>query len=188
MDGYQTVFAGNLAIGHHSTPSWAIIPPLAGYFGTVYIGWQIGSEAPVKLTQDSALQISILYFFAILTAFLLIAFLIQWMSATYGESRALGRCLALAVYAAVPLLLSGLAQVYPVLWLNLIVGIVAMSYAVYLLYSGVSIVMNIPQQQGFLFASAVLAVCLVVLVATMAATVILWSFGFEPKFTYMAVI
>ncbi|MXZ80616.1 MAG: YIP1 family protein [Gammaproteobacteria bacterium] len=162
----------------------AAIPPLAGYYGTTHHGWQIAGNAPVRLTPDSALPISIAYFIAILVAFYVIALLIQWMSSTYGERQPLVRCLALAVYSAIPLLLIGVVQAYPVLWVNLVAGLVAMTYAVYLLYRGVPIVMDIPDHRGFLFASAVLAVSLVSLVATLAASVILWDHGIGPMFTH----
>jgi hypothetical protein len=41
--------------------------------------------------------------------------------------------------------------------------------------------MDIPSEKGFLFASAVLAVGLVMLVGLLAASVILWSAGVGPE-------
>jgi hypothetical protein len=43
--------------------------------------------------------------------------------------------------------------------------------------------MNIPSDEGFLFSSSVLAVGLVVLVAIMAFTVIVWGLGVGPIYT-----
>ena len=162
----------------------SLVPPLAGYYGTTHHGWQIGDNPPVKLTPDSALPISVMYFIALLTAFYIIAQLIRWMSSTYGERQPFARCLALAVFSAVPLLLAGIAQVYPELWINLLIGLTGMAYAVYLLYRGAPIIMDISDQQGFLFASAVLAASLVSLVATLVVSVILWDFGVGPAFTH----
>ena len=54
---------------------------------------------------------------------------------------------------------------------------------VYLLYVGIPTVMNVPKERGFLFASAVVAVCLVILIAIMGASVILWDMGFAPEYT-----
>lgn len=75
-------------------------------------------------------------------------------------------------------------EVYPILWLNFIVGLPALAYSVYLLYSGVPIVMNMPEEKGFLFSSAVLAVGLVALVSLLAITALLWGSGFAPAFTH----
>jgi hypothetical protein len=89
----------------------------------------------------------------------------------------------LAAYTATPLFLIGIMELYPVLWLNMVVGIVALSYTVYLLFSGVPIMMDISEDRGFLFSSAVLAVGLVAFVGLLAVTAILWGMGLEPQFT-----
>ena len=68
-------------------------------------------------------------------------------------------------------------------WLDFIVGLAAVSYSVYLLYLGIPIVMGIPEERGFLFASAVVAVGLVMAVIIMGATVMLWDMGYAPAFT-----
>lgn len=54
---------------------------------------------------------------------------------------------------------------------------------VYLLYISVPIVMRIPSERGFLFASAMVAVGLVGFAALLAVTVILWEMGAMPVFT-----
>ncbi|NIU11195.1 MAG: hypothetical protein GWN81_20645, partial [Phycisphaerae bacterium] len=57
------------------------------------------------------------------------------------------------------------------------------AYTVYLLYSGVPIMMGISQERGFLFSSALVTFGLVAFVAMLAITVILWGFGLAPEFT-----
>ena len=160
----------------------ALISPIAGFIGTTRFGWQIGATDAVTLTKSSALQISIAYFGAILVSVFVIAMLIRWMSETYGDQKGFVRCLALATYTAVPLFLVGVVQIYPVLWINFLFGLPALAYSVYLLYSGVPIMMDISAEKGFLFSSAVLAVGLVALVGLLASTVVLWSFGLGPAF------
>lgn len=161
----------------------ALISPVAGYIGTTRFGWQIGAGEPIKLTVSSALQISLVYFGAILVTVFIIGALISWMSDTYGSRQSLSRSIAIAAYAAVPLFLVGFIQIYPVLWINFLIGLPALAYSVYLLYLGVPIVMNISAERGFLFSSAVLAVGLVALVGLLASTVVLWSYGLGPSFT-----
>jgi len=160
----------------------ALISPIAGFIGTTQFGWQIGASQPVSLTAGSAAQISFAYFGAILVSVFVIAMLIRWMSETYGDQKSLARCVALAAYTAVPLFLIGFFQIYPVLWINFLFGLPALAFSVYLLYSGVPIMMEIPVEKGFLFASAVLAVGLVALVGLLASTVVLWSYGLGPAF------
>ncbi|MGI9304269.1 MAG: Yip1 family protein [Gammaproteobacteria bacterium] len=161
----------------------AAISPIAGFIGTTQVGWRIGAGEPVRLTVDSALQITILYYVSILVAVFTIGKLIHWMSETYGAQQPLSRCMALAAYTATPLFLVGIMQLYPVLWLNFIVGLPALAYTVFLLYTGVPIMMEIPRERGFLFSTSVLAVGLVALVGLLAATALLWGVGFSPVFT-----
>ncbi|MDX1488624.1 MAG: YIP1 family protein, partial [Acidiferrobacterales bacterium] len=102
---------------------------------------------------------------------------------TYGSKKPLAHGIALAGYTATPLFLVGVMQLYPLLWLNLIIGLPALAYTVFLLFTGVPIMMGISKERGFLFSSAVLAVGLVMLVGLLAASVILWSMGAGPAFT-----
>lgn len=161
----------------------AAIPAIAGYIGTTQIGWQIGSSEVHKLTHASALPIAVLFYLTMLVAVFTIGKLIHWMGQTYGSSQRLPACIALAAYTATPLFLIGLMTLYPVLWLNMILGLPALGYTVYLLYTGVPIMMEVSVERGFLFSSAVLAVGLVMLVAVLAASVILWGWGLGPVFT-----
>jgi hypothetical protein len=160
----------------------AAIPPLAGYIGTTQVGWQVVSREVQKLTPESALWIAILSYLTILVAVFFIGKMIHWMGQTYGSKQTLPQCIALAAYTATPLFLSGIMLLYPLLWLNLLIGLPVLGYTVYLLYTGVPIVMGIPQERGFLFSTAVLAVGLVTLVAVLVATVILWDIGIGPVY------
>ncbi len=86
--------------------------------------------------------------------------------------------LELSAYTATPLLMVGLTALYPVLWFVAVAGIVALSYSVYLLYSGIPIMMNIPEDKGFIYASSVVTCGLVLLVGLMAFSAILLGMGF----------
>jgi hypothetical protein len=161
----------------------AAVPALAGYVGTTAVGWQVVSREVHRLTPESALSIAIVFYLAMLGGVLTVGKLIHWMGQTYGAKKTFPQCVALAAYAATPLFLCGLMLLYPVLWLNLLIGLPALAYTVYLLYSGVPVMMGVTRERGFLFSSAVLAVGLVMLVGLLAATVILWDIGMAPVFT-----
>ncbi|MDX1697636.1 MAG: Yip1 family protein [Thiohalobacterales bacterium] len=161
----------------------AAIPAISGFIGTTQFGWQIGAGDPVKLTAQSAGIIAVLYYLAMIVGVFSIGWMIHWMAETYGAETSLSQCVVLAAYTATPLFLIGIMQLYPVPWVNLVVGIPALAYTVYLLYSGVPIMMGISEDRGFLFSSAVLAVGLVALVALLAATAILWGMGLGPQYT-----
>ena len=162
----------------------ALIPAIAGYVGTTRTGWRIGAGEAVRLTEESASRIAALSYLAILAATFAVAWAIHWMSRTYGARQPYGQCYALATWTATPLLLVGAVQLQPILWMNFIAGLPALAGTIYLFYIGVPVMMEIPEERGFLFSCAVLAFGLVALVALLALTVLLWSSGFGPSFTY----
>jgi hypothetical protein len=161
----------------------AAIPPISGFIGTTQFGWQIGAGDPVMLDAQKAGLFAALYYLAMLVGVFSMGWMIQWMADTYGAKPQLSQSVVLAAYTATPLFLIGLMELYPVLWLNMVVGIPALAYTVYLLYTGVPIMMGISEERGFLFSSAVLAVGLVAFVALLAITALLWGMGLEPTFT-----
>lgn len=160
----------------------AAIPVICGFIGTTQFGWQVGSAERVRLSVGSAAVIAVLYYLVIIVAVLCVGWMIHWMAATYGAEQSLTQCIVLAAFIPVPLFLVGVFQIIPILWLNLLVGLPALAYTVFLLYTGIPEFMEIPAERGFLFASAVLAVGLVGLVGLLAATVILWGIGIGPVF------
>jgi hypothetical protein len=105
------------------------------------------------------------------------------MARTYGSDASLTEAMTLAAYTHTPLFVAGILGLRPILWLDLIVGTLAACYAVYLLYLGIPHLMRVPKERGYLFASAALAVALVMFIALMGVTVVLWEMGAMPEFT-----
>ncbi|MEK0362768.1 MULTISPECIES: Yip1 family protein [unclassified Pseudomonas] len=158
----------------------AAIPAISAFIGTTQFGWSIGGGDAVRLTESSAFQLTLLSYLAMLAGVAVMGGFIHWMSRTYDASPSLVQCIVFAAYTATPLFVGGLAALYPHIWLGMIVGTAAICYTTYLLYVGLPTFMNIPSDEGFLFSSSVLAVGLVVLVAIIALSVIMWGMGVGP--------
>lgn len=163
--------------------SLALIPAVCAFFGTTVYGWQIGAGDPVKLTVESASIMALLYYLVLVAAVCSVGWMIHWMGETYGSKQPLSQCMVLAAYVPTPLFLVGFLQVYPALWLNLVAGLPALAYTVFLLYTGVPVLMQVPPERGFLFSSSILAVGLVGLVGLLATTAVLWGIGIGPVYT-----
>lgn len=162
----------------------ALLPAVAWYYGTTQIGWSVGEHGePIRLTRESARQICVLFYLTMIACVAVIGYFIHWMAATYGAQSTISRGMAAAGLMATPLFIAGLVGFHPILWLDMLVGVAAVSWSVYLMYVGIPIVMNIPQERGFLFSSAVLAIAMVILICLMVGSVILWDFGAAPAFT-----
>ncbi len=160
----------------------AAVPAISAYIGAVQVGWSVGAEETTKLTASSALPIAIAFYLAMLAAVYVVGRLIHWMSQTFGAQTTLAQSVVLVTYTGTPLFLVGIVALYPMPWVNMLFGIVALLYTVYLLYTGVPVVMKITKEQGFLFSSAVLTVGMVTLVGMLAVTVILWGSGLGPAY------
>jgi len=160
----------------------SLIPAICGYYAAAHIGWTIGVGDPIKISTSSAQIMAISMYFALVTGVFALAYLIQWMAKTFDSKPSFVQALELAAYTSTPLLMVGVTALFPVLWFVALAGLVAIAYSVYLLYSGIPIMMNIPEEKGFIYSSSVVTAGLVLLVALMAFTVILWSNGFGPEF------
>lgn len=161
----------------------AAIPVVSAYIGTTRVGWSVAGGEAVRLTESSALQMTVLSYLAMLAGIAAMGAFIHWMSRTYDAKPTLTDSIVFAAYCATPLFIGGLAALYPNLWLAMAVGTAAVCYTAYLLYVGIPTFMNIPKEEGFMFSSSVLAVGLVVLVAMMAISVVLWGFGIGPVYS-----
>ncbi len=161
----------------------AMIPAVSAYYGTTEVGWRIGDGDVVKLTQGSAAQLCVLFYGAMLCGIYLIGRFIDFFSMTYGVDGSEHNGVVLAAYTATPVFLIGVIAVYPVVWVNMIAGVIAVCWSVYLLYEGLPILMKVPKEKGFIFASSVLTVGLVMLVGLLAISVIIWSVGLGPVYT-----
>lgn len=158
----------------------AAIPVVAGYYGVTHIGWQVAPREVHKLTGESAFSIALVSYATLLVTVFVVGKLIHWMEQTYGGKADLKESVALAAHTATPLFLIGVSLIVPMLWLNLLLGLAALAYAIYLLYLGVPVMLGVPKARRFLFTNAVLAAGLVIFMGILAATVLLWSAGFSP--------
>ncbi|WP_226644582.1 Yip1 family protein [Microbulbifer variabilis] len=160
----------------------ALFPAIAWYFGTTQVGWSIGSGNPVKITGQSALELVAVFYCTMVLAVVSIGYFIHWMARTYGAETHPMKGVVVAGFTATPIFLAGVAGIYPVLWLDILLATVAVAYAVYLLYLGIPIVMGVSEERGFLFASAIITASLVIAVMVMVGTVLFWSYVSAPVF------
>ena len=160
----------------------ALIPVICSYYAAAYIGWTIGVGDPIKISVASAQIMAISMYFGLVIGVFSLAYLIQWMAKTFDSKPDFVQALELAAYTATPMLMVGITALFPVLWFVALAGIAAVAYSIYLLYSGVPIMMNIPEEKGFIYSSSVVTAGLVLLVTLMAFTAMMWTMGFGPEF------
>lgn len=163
----------------------AAIAPVCAYISTAYFGWSVGNDRLIKLTEISALQLSVLTYLAMLVGVFALGYAINWMARTYGarEEHVPSNGVAMAAYSCTPMFLAGFALLYPEPWFNAAVFLAAACYSGWLMYDGLPIVMGIEKERAAMYGGALLTVALVILVSTRVGSVILWNFGIGPVFT-----
>lgn len=154
----------------------SLIPTLVCYYASAHMGWSIGAGDLIKLSKESAAILSIGMYFGLMAGVVALAILIHELAKVFDSSPTYTQSLELAAYTATPLFMVGFAAFYPALWFVMMVGFAGLAYSIYLLYSGVPILMHIPEDKGFIYSSSVVTCGLILLVILMVGSVILWSF------------
>jgi hypothetical protein len=160
----------------------SLIPVLMSYYSAAHLGWSIGVGDIIKLTPNSAMLMSTGMYFGLMTGVIALAVLIHELAKAFDASPTYTQSLELAAYTATPLFMVGFAAFFPVLWFVMLIGLIGLTYSVYLLYAGTPILMHIPEGKGFIYASSVVTCGLVLLAILMATSVILWSMGMGPVY------
>lgn len=167
-------------------PFLALIPCAAMYYGVSQVGWAVGDGEVMKLTSDSALVLAVIVYVAWLVAVYVFGEFINWMSRTYGvkdeEEVRHYEGTALAVYVSVPIFLAGASAIYPEPWFFSLAMLAGVCYAIYLIYEGIPILMNIPKEQAFMYASSVVTIGLVLLVSAFLGSILIWAVGYGPAY------
>lgn len=172
----------NETVSHHYTHhvlAMAAVPVVCAFIGTTQIGWDFGDGTTVKLSLFTGFSLAVLFYALMLGGVAVMGRVIWWMARNYPERPSLKRCMVFAGYVATPIFLSGIVALYPLVWLCVLVGAVALCYTGYLLYIGIPTFLGINREEGMSFASSTLAIGVLVLEVLLALTVILWGYGYR---------
>lgn len=172
----------NETVAHHYTHHvlvMAVVPVICAFIGTTQLGWNFGDGTVVKLSLMTGLALAVLFYAVMLAGVAVMGRVIWWMARSYPQRPSLKRCMVFAGYVATPLFLSGIVALYPLVWLCVLVGAVALLYTGYLLYLGIPTFLGINKEEGLSFASSTLAIGVLVLEVLLAITVILWGYGYR---------
>ncbi len=160
---------------------FALLPPLFAYIGGQRSGWYLGAANPLVLGESELQLVSLLYFVVLIVAFVSTAFVSREMSGTYGGRRSLGVHMAMVAILAAPVTFGSVIHLYPHVFMNLLVLIPALIWAMYLLYAGLPVALGINPERGMLLSSSLVGWLLVVFVSLLGITVALWTKGLGPS-------
>ncbi|MDO6569239.1 Yip1 family protein [Alteromonas sp. 1_MG-2023] len=160
----------------------ALIPTIVAYYSSAYTGWSMGSGNLIKLSEGTALTMAAAMYFGLVAGVVSLAVVIHKLAHAFESSTSFAQSLELAAYTATPLFMVGFAGLYTELWVVMAALLVGLSYSVYLLFSGVPVLMQLPKEKGFIYSSSVVTCGLVLMVILMTGAVLLWGITTGPIF------
>lgn len=172
----------NESVSHHYTHHvllMAAIPVVCALTGTTQRGWDLGAEHTMRLSFYTASMLAVLFYLLILGGVAVMGRVIHWMARDYPRRPGLQRCTVFAGYIATPLFLSGVVALYPLVWLCLLAGALALAWTGYLLYLGIPMFLNIDYEESLRFTGSTLAIGVLVLEVLLALTVVIWGYGYR---------
>lgn len=162
----------------------SLIPALVSYYASAHLGWSIGVGEVIKLSKQSAFTLGVGMYFGLMAGVIALAIIVHELAKEFDSNPSYTQSLELAAYTATPLFMCGFAAFYPALWFLMVVGFLGVAYSIYLLYSGVPIMLHIPEDKGFIYSSAVVTGGLILLVVLMVGSVILGNVFGDAVFTH----
>jgi len=178
----RTIERENESVSHHYTHHvllMAAIPVVCSLTGTTQLGWHLGGGRTMPLDLSTGLVLAVLFYLVILGGVAIMGRIIHWMARDYPQRPSLQRCTVFAGYVATPLFLSGIIALYPLVWLCLLAGALALVWTGYLLYVGIPPLLNIDRDESLRFSGSTLAIGILLFEVLLALTVLLWGYGYQ---------
>jgi hypothetical protein len=127
------------------------------------------------LPASIALYIAIAAFISFNVGVYAMGFAIYWLAQSFDVKPDPLHCIELAILTSAPLFLTGFMALYPVLYIDVMVGMLALAASIYLLYVGVPIYMRVPKETGFIYSTWIASLGLIMLVVFMGLSVFIFS-------------
>lgn len=175
---------------HHHRDWWGVVyivvmstlPVIGFYYGCVEQGWVISGRR-VSLTSESAIGLGILFYLTLIAVTVTVGLLLSWMSHTYHAVFKPMQGIETAGLVATPVYVAGLAAIYPVFWLDLVLATCVAMYSARLLNIAIAERLKLPEELAFLYTLAMIAAVLVIVIAVLGASTFGWTFISAPVFT-----
>ncbi len=116
----------------------ALIPTICGYIATVHLGWDLGVGTPFTMAQEQAVIVALVGYLGLNVGVYALGYSICWLATTFDINPNPLHCTELAVFTSLPLFALGFVALYPVLYINVAVGMLAIAAAVFREHPGYS--------------------------------------------------
>lgn len=153
----------------------ALVPTICCFFSAVYLGWYLSLEATSKLPLLKALGGALLIYAVLVIGVFLFALLIWQLARLFAANTTFLHAVELSAYAATPLLMTGFGALYPQPWFIITVAIGGLGYSVYLLFSGVPILIDIAPIKRRTYTLSLVACGLILIFSLLGTMIWVWQ-------------
>lgn len=153
----------------------AIIPPLSLLIGVSLFGWQSLSGNLISISFRSAVPLALVLYLMLLTSVVLIAFIMHRLETYLGGNTEFERCLVFTIFTALPLLISGVVGLIPIVWLDIVLVCIAGIFSTRLLITGMPVFLDTASGRKPILASVVLFSGFVILALNSMIVLSLWQ-------------
>ena len=156
----------------------AIIPVVATIIGFSIIGISYGFGVSFKWPLSSSILHGVLSYILNLVAIYVIALAVDALAPSFGSTKNLDASLKVVLYSYTALFIAGIFMIFPMIaWLALLVSL----YTFYLLYLGLKIVKDTPQDKlvGYLVVTILISIVVYVIISSVVNAIAAPSLGLE---------
>ncbi len=154
----------------------AIIPAVAYIIGNGFVGINLGLLGSFKLPIVTAIVGGVLSYILSIVGFYVTSIVINALAPNFNSKQNENQAMKLAAYAYTPVLLGGVFNIIPMLS---IIGLLFSLYGLYILYLGVPVLMETPQDKALTY-TIVVIVAMIVIYAVIGAIISAIIFSMSP--------
>lgn len=161
---------------------WLIlIPPVSAFFGTHYFGWSLGVGDPIILSTETSVIISIFYALSLMAGFFISAFVIKWMATVYAPKATLKDAFAVVTIISSPIMIGGLAHLYPSVLFHVAILSPIFILSGYLLFISIPVLLKTDYERGIFMGCSVLGYVATAFLCFLGISATAWVQGIGPN-------
>lgn len=161
---------------------WLIlIPPISAFYGTYYYGWSLGIGDPIRLSLPESIAIAVFYALALMAAWFITAFIIKWMATIYAPKATLKDAFAVVTVVTTPIMLGGVAHLYPSVLFHIIVLSPIFALSGYLLFASIPVLLKTDYDRGVFMGCSLLGYVVTGFLCFLGIVTTAWVQGIGPN-------
>ncbi len=154
-----------------------LFPAICVYIGGVYVGWEVfGNEEELQLLRPaSAAMLGLMVYLGFLTGLIVMGMFTRWVLFKVPQRPGFREANVFMTIVAVPMMLAGVAGLFPYRPAILIIGLLGAALSVLLVFFGLPNYMQLPRNDGTRFLGAcIVGVGILTVVTTAFVFQALW--------------